>query len=171
MDLDRYLNSVTLNKIIEGYAENAKLETFNKTVANFKALAGDAFNEGIISILARKNQPKKGSLEKSKEITDLLPDRFCKGEMGKTAINNIIEAIKSAQTEGILNIGYEELIRREVENMVRIIYAIGITSGFQIAEDPDYKALYSVNQDRFLMHGSIAKEEPEKTSKKKSTKE
>ena len=119
----------------------------------------------LASILLKTNVPKKGSLEKSKELTQMLPDCFCKGEMGKTAAKNILESINTNQTEGILNIGYEELVRRDIENIIRIIYAIGVTTGFQIAEDPDYKAMYSANKDRFIMHGSVEKEPAKKTKK------
>ncbi len=157
MTLEQYLNSDALKRAIEDYAENAKLETAQKTITNFQTIAASAYNEGVVEMISKGKPVKKGSLEKSKELTKMLPDQFCKGEMGKVAVNNILAAIDTNQTEGILNIGYEELVKREIENIVRIIYAIGVTAGFEIADDEDFRSMYLVNKNRFIMHGSIEK--------------
>jgi hypothetical protein len=169
MDLNKYLNSDALNKAINDYAGNAKLETTGKTLSNFKAIAADAFNEGIMSMISQKNAPKKGSLEKSKELTQMLPDFFCRSDLGQTAIKNIIESINSNQTESVLNIGFEELVRRDIENMIRIVYAIGVTTGFEVASDADYKSMYLANKERFIMHGSVEKKDVAKSTPKEKT--
>lgn len=171
MDITQYLSSVLFNKTITKLAENAKFETTEKTKSNFKLVATEAFNEGISHILSRKSAPKKGTLEKSKEITKMTPDAFCRGEFGSAAITNIVESVKSCQSDGILNIGYESIIRDDVENMVRIIYALGVSTGFDIAGDEDYKRLYLENKDRFILHGSTPKTEKPNNKQKETNKQ
>lgn len=165
MTVGEYLASETFKKTIEDFVSNAKLETAGKTRSNYNMVAAEAFNEGIVSMITARDKPKRGSLEKSSELTKMLPDCFCKGDMGATATTSIIDAIKSNQTEGILNIGYEELMRREIENIIRIVYAIGVTTGFEIADDDDYRSMYLANKDRFILHGSEQK--PKKDTKTK----
>jgi hypothetical protein len=166
MTLEQYLNSDALKRAIEDYAENAKLETAQKTITNFQTIAASAYNEGVVEMISKGKPVKKGSLEKSKELTQMLPDNFIKGEMGLQAINGLLQAVISNQEDGVLNIGYESILRAEIENYIRIIYAIGVTSGFEIADDQNYRNLYLVNKQRFIMHGAETKKD-KKTKKAK----
>lgn len=176
MDINSYLNSKSFESLLKQFTSNIKLETEGKVKANAVAIASDAFNEGIFSIISAKSKlSSKGSLEKSNEITKLLPDNFIKSELGLQSISGIMNSIASNQNDGILNIGSEALIKRDVENFIRIVYAIGITTGFEIASDQDYKDMYLANKNRFLMHGSettgqTKKENKTSTSKFKTSK-
>ena len=76
MTLEQYLNSDALKRAIEDYAENAKLETAQKTITNFQTIAASAYNEGVVEMISKGKPVKKGSLEKSKELTKMLPDQF-----------------------------------------------------------------------------------------------
>lgn len=169
MSINEYLSSPSFKDEVHNAAMNAKLNTPQKVEADISTIASEAFNEGIMSLIKFKSTSKDaGTLEKSKEITQMLPDNFIKNETGLRAINGLMQSVISNQEDGLLNIGYESLLKKEIENYIRIVYAIGITTGFEIAEDEDYKNLYLSNKQRFIMHGSAPKNsEARKTKKSK----
>lgn len=168
MDLNTYLSSTSFKTMLKQFTTNTKFETTEKVEANAIGIASDAYNEGIFSIINKsKTFTNKSPIEKSSELTSLLPDNFIKGESGKQAINGIMSSIESNQQDGLLNIGYEALIQRDVENFIRIVYAIGLTSGFEIADDPDCREIFLANKNRFLLHGSESKSKVTTSSKAK----
>lgn len=167
MSITEYLDSEAFKKEVKRASTNAKFNTPKKIESDIGIIASEAFNEGIMSIIKFKNVSKDvGDIEKSKELTQMLPDNFIKGEMGLQAINGLLQAVISNQEDGVLNIGYESILRAEIENYIRIIYAIGVTSGFEIADDQNYRNLYLVNKQRFIMHGAETKKD-KKTKKAK----
>lgn len=167
MNINDYLSSNSFKEEVHRAATNAKLNTPQKVEADIRTIASEAFNEGIMSLLKFKSVAKnEGTLEKSREVTQMLPDNFIKNETGLQAINGLMQAVISNQEDGLLNIGYESLLKTEIENYIRIVYAIGVTSGFEIADDEDYRNLYLSNKQRFIMHGSAPKNNDSKRARK-----
>ena len=159
MNINDYLKSQTYIKQSEIIAENSKIEPSSKIKSNIDALVSEAYNSGVMSMIKKQKSTEVNTdLIKSKEITKMLPGNFIKQEIGEKAINGILESIKSCQENGELSIGWEELVKADIINFIRVVYAIGITSGFEIASDEAFKRLYLANQERFLMNGSNSKE-------------
>jgi hypothetical protein len=50
--------------------------------------------------------------------------------------------------------GYESLVSDDIKKVIQIVYAIGITAGFDISSDPDLKSIYQANVERFIKHGA-----------------
>ena len=166
MDVNTYIASDFFNNLLEKNTENIKFESQDKIKSDISLIAANAFNEGIHSIIQKQHSPiTLGSFEKSEELTKLLPDFFVKNKIGQEAVKSILESIKMNQHEFILNFGYESLVKQDVENMIRIIYAIGVSTGFDIADDKDFKAMYIANKERFILHGSEQKPEQEENDK------
>lgn len=157
MDINAYLSSEYFNNTISHYLENIQYEDLSKIRSDFVSTASEAFNEGIMSMIQKKGAPSLSDFEKGQELSKLLPDIFVKGKVGQEAAKSILESIKMNQREYILNIGYETLVKRDIENTLRIVYALGVSTGFDISEDPEYKEMYLANKDRFILHGSQPK--------------
>lgn len=116
----------------------------------------DSFNDGIIANMGEKEKISKETLlKKSKEITKLLPAHFKNTDVGKKINETILQEILNNTTDYVLNIGYESVLQDAIAKTISIAYAIGITTGFEIASDKEMKSIYTSNQERFMNSGKI----------------
>ena len=119
----------------------------------------DSFNDGIIANMTeRKKISKENLVKKSKEITNWLPAHFKNTETGKKLVELMLAELLNNTTDYVLNIGYETVLEDCFDKVLRIAYSIGITTGFEIASDPDLKKIYTANVERFMNSGEIRKE-------------
>ena len=108
--------------------------------ALFKTSLGDAFNAGFFAMMNFKKGKTPSVEDASTKLTnDYLPASFGKNEMCKVAIDSVIDRIKVNSKNNVLNVGYEKTLREPLREIMKTIYAIGLTSGFEIANDPELK--------------------------------
>lgn len=116
----------------------------------------ESFNDGIIANMTERTKISKETLtKKSKEITKLLPAHFKNTETGKKLIEILLTELLNNTTDYVLNIGYETILAECFNRALRIAYSVGITTGFEIASDPDLKKIYTTNVERFMKSGEI----------------
>lgn len=119
----------------------------------------DSFNDGIIANMTERKKISNENLpKKSKEITNWLPAHFKNTETGKKLIELMLTELLNNTTDYVLNIGYETVLGDCYDRVLRIAYSIGITTGFEIAADPDLKRIYTSNVERFMNSGEIRKD-------------
>jgi len=117
----------------------------------FKAILSDAFNAGWMAMMNfKKDTVKKTMEDTAMQLTDeYLPSSFGRGEACSAVAKSIIERITVNSRNNILNVGYETTLLEPIREALQTVYAIGITSGFEIANDPAMKELYLLSSDRF----------------------
>lgn len=152
---DEYLKSSAVKENIDRLVRDSSETTDERKKSEILSLVIEGFNYGVFSMLeSKKAMNEKTLLQKSKEITSYLPDNFVSSETGKGLVDSLQECVKTNSKNYILNIGYEPIIAEDFSRILQIAYAIGITTGFSIAEDEELKDMYSANIDRFIKHGS-----------------
>lgn len=116
----------------------------------------ESFNDGIMANMSERTRVSRETLlKKSKEVTKFLPAHFKNTETGKKLVDIMLKEIMNNCTDYVLNIGYEQVLTECINTIVRIAYSVGITTGFEIASDPDLKKIYTANVERFLKSGEI----------------
>ena len=155
MILTEYVNSVNVNESIKRYKKKKKNFSDEKKTSEIKDMITNAYNYGVFSLLNdRKASKDKTKLDKTKEITAYLPDRFTNSDIGEQLTTSVMQSIKTNSSNYILNIGYETIIPDDIKKVLQIAYAIGITTGFDISSDPELKSIYQANIERFIKHGA-----------------
>lgn len=154
MNTNDLVNSEIFNNQIIDIVRNRDIVSENKQISDIKNLIIQGFNYGIVSVKETTDKNKKSTiLKKSKEISNMLPDNFVKSPLGKQLVSSVLESVKGLSENSVLNIGYEPILETDIEKIIIMAYAIGITTGFEISEDSDYKSMYASNTDRFIKHG------------------
>ena len=155
MILTEYVNSVNVNESIKRYLKDEKNFSDEKKTSEIKDMITNAYNYCVFSLLNdRKASKDKTKLDKTKEITAYLPDRFTNSDIGEQLTTSVMQSIKTNSSNYILNIGYETIIPDDIKKVLQIAYAIGITTGFDISSDPELKSIYQANIERFIKHGA-----------------
>lgn len=155
MVLAEYVNSVEVESEIKDFLKNEKDYSNERKTTEIKNMIATAFNYGIFSLLnERKVIKNMSTIEKSKELTTYLPSVFKDSDMASQLVNSIMESIKTNSSNYTLNIGYEAIVPEDIKKVIQIVYAMGITAGFDISSNPDLKSFYQVNIERFIKHGA-----------------
>ena len=156
MQSSDYAKSASFKSHIEEIIKNAKDEDCTeKQLENIlNRIILDAFNDGIISNMSEKKKLSEETLKKkSKEVTSFLPAHFRKTESGQKLVQVVMDEIMSNTTDYVLNVGYEPVLQDTINKILQVAYSIGITTGFEIASDPDMKSIYTANVERFMKSG------------------
>lgn len=154
MQSDVYMNSKVILETIQEIIKGKDDYTDNQIIQSIKSMILDAFNAGRISCMEDREKLSKETLQKkSKEVTQFLPANFKKTETSKQLVNTVQETILANSEDYVLNVGYEPIVEDTINKVLQIAYAIGITTGFEIASDPDMKSIYSANVERFMKSG------------------
>lgn len=102
----------------------------------------------------RKNVRGADTFEESSEIIQqYLPVSMIENNTMKELKDVFIETIKSFTYNGRLNIGWEESLKKDIENILVTAYIIGIDAGFDIAQNKLLKDIFISNKDNFFKYG------------------
>ena len=121
MILTEYVNSVNVNESIKRYLKDEKNFSDEKKTSEIKDMITNAYNYGVFSLLNdRKASKDKTKLDKTKEITAYLPDRFTNSDIGEQLTTSVMQSIKTNSSNYILDIGYETIIPDDIKKIVYI---------------------------------------------------
>lgn len=156
MQSDKYIGSKIVNDEIDNLIKGLNDDFSESQIRSIiKGMLIEAFNAGIISNFEEKKKLKSETIQKkSKEITSFLPAHFKGTETGRQLTGRIQETILANTTDYVLNVGYEPILEDDVNKVLQIAYSVGITTGFEIASDPDMKSIYNANVERFMRSGT-----------------
>ena len=156
MQSSEYAKSTVLKNHINEIMTNIKDEDFSEAQLEnlLSKILITVFNDGIISNMTERKRVSSESVKKkSKEITSFLPAHFKGTDVGKKLVKVIQDEILANTTDYVLNIGYEHVLEDAINKVLQVAYSVGITTGFEIASDPDMKSIYTANVERFMKSG------------------
>lgn len=156
MQSDDYLKSNKVKTQVDEICRDIKEDDFSENMLRnlLSRILVESFNDGIISNMTERQRLSSETLrKKSKNITSYLPAHFKNSETGKKLMKVIKDGIMDNTTDFVLNIGYEPNIEDIINKTLQIAYSVGITTGFEIASDPEMKSIYTANVERFLKSG------------------
>lgn len=142
-DLDYILSVMTSN-----CTKSKKLALLKRTLL---------LNETAAKLEANKkkeNIRKTNTFEESNDlIQQYLPVSVIENNTMKELKDVFIETIKSFTYSGRLNIGWEESLKKDIENILVTAYIIGIDSAFEMSQNKLLKDIFIRNKDNFFKYG------------------
>lgn len=102
----------------------------------------------------KKNVRSAATFEESNDlIQQYLPVSVIENNTMKELKDVFIETIKSFTYNGRLNIGWEESLKKDIENILVTAYIIGIDSAFEMSQNKLLKDIFIANKDKFFKYG------------------
>lgn len=102
----------------------------------------------------KKNIRSAATYEESNDlIQQYLPVSVIENNTMKELKDVFIETIKSFTYNGRLNIGWEESLKKDIENILVTAYIIGIDSAFEMSQNKLLKDIFIANKDKFFKYG------------------
>lgn len=102
----------------------------------------------------KKNVRSAATFEESNDlIQQYLPVSVIENNTMKELKDVFIETIKSFTYNGRLNIGWEESLKKDIENILVTAYIIGIDSAFEMSQNKLLKDIFISNKDKFFKYG------------------
>lgn len=102
----------------------------------------------------KKNVRSAATYEESNDlIQQYLPVSVIENNTMKELKDVFIETIKSFTYNGRLNIGWEESLKKDIENILVTAYIIGIDSAFEMSQNKLLKDIFIANKDKFFKYG------------------
>lgn len=106
------------------------------------------------AIQKKKNVRSAATYEESNDlIQQYLPVSVIENNTMKELKDVFIETIKSFTYNGRLNIGWEESLKKDIENILVTAYIIGIDSAFEMSQNKLLKDIFIANKDKFFKYG------------------
>lgn len=136
--LPRYSQEV--NEIIENSNNNVILQD---RLTNF---GQRCFTDGINAIMESKIKTKNKNIM-TKELNESLANFYVDKNIEDLFIY-FINAVKDFEQNGKLQIGWEEGIKEDLKNIIKVVYDTGVSNGVVIAEDPLKLKVYLQNKKR-----------------------
>ena len=133
--------------------------TSNCTKSKKLALLKRAFllNETAAKLEAnqkKKNIRKTGTFEESSDIIQqYLPVSIIENDTMKELKDVFVDTIDSFTYNGRLNIGWQESLKKDIENILVTAYIIGIDAGFEISQNKLLRDIFISNKDKFFKYG------------------
>lgn len=156
MQSDEYIVSEEVEAEIKQFLSNQKVTNDAKKTLDIKDMILKSFNMGFFSSLkSKKAVTGMGDIEKTQEITSYMPVKFKDSDSGQLVTDRVMESILACTTDYVLNIGYEDIVRKSVSDAIMFAYSIGITAGFDIARDKNLSVMFQENLDRFIRKGVV----------------
>lgn len=102
----------------------------------------------------KKNIRKTETYEESSDlIQQYLPVSVIENDTMKELKDVFIDTIKSFTYNGRLNIGWEESLKKDIENILITAYILGIDSAFEMSQNKLLRDIFISNKDKFFKYG------------------
>ena len=106
------------------------------------------------AIQKKKNIRKTETYEESSDlIQQYLPVSVIENDTMKELKDVFVDTIKSFTYNGRLNIGWEESLKKDIENILITAYILGIDSAFEMSQNKLLRDIFISNKDKFFKYG------------------
>lgn len=142
-----FCKTKVISKLIDNFLENVDSKSTNRLKGDLQNIISYTYDTGRSDV---KEVVIASEYEKSKELTDILPENYIYSEECAEVVRYLINSIKSNSTNNRLNINFDKEFSKDVLNSIKAVYALAIANSFEIVKDEYKRNAFIANRERIL---------------------
>lgn len=142
-----FCKTKVISKLIDNFLENVDSKSTNRLKGDLQNIISYTYDTGRSDV---KEVVIASEYEKSKELTDILPENYIYSEECAEIVRYLINSIKSNSTNNRLNINFDKEFSKDVLNSIKAVYALAIANSFEIVKDEYKRNAFIANRERIL---------------------
>lgn len=136
-----------ISKLIDNFLKNVNSKSTSRLKSDLYNIISYTYDTGRSEV----NEVVIASeYEKSKELTDIVPENYIYSEECAEVVRYLINSIKLNSTNNRLNINFDKEFSKDALNAIKAVYALAIANSFEIVKDEYKRKSFIANRERIL---------------------